>query len=139
MRALRWVGQAQRAVDLLGARASGRRFGAGVLADHQLVQRLVFEAELAVRSARSLAAQAARRVAAGERATVEVSMAKVAAARALDLAANSAVQAYGAEGLTAATGLPRLLRWARAARIMDGAEELLVATTGRRLLRDYAA
>jgi alkylation response protein AidB-like acyl-CoA dehydrogenase len=110
-----------------------------MLADHQLVQRLAFEAELAVRSARSLTAQAAQLVAAGERASVEVGMAKVAAARALDVAANSAVQAYGAEGLTAATGLPRLLRWARAARIMDGAEELLVATTGRRLLRGYAA
>jgi alkylation response protein AidB-like acyl-CoA dehydrogenase len=44
---------------------------------------------------------------------------------------------YGAEGLTAASGLPRLLRWARAARIMDGAEELLVSGTGARLLRDH--
>ena len=43
LRALRWVGQAQRAVELLGARAAGRRSGAGVLADHQLVQRLAFE------------------------------------------------------------------------------------------------
>jgi len=137
LRALRWTGQAQRAVELLAARVSGRRLGSGVLADQQLMQALVFEAELAVRSARSLTARAASAVASGERSTVEVAMAKLAAARALGLAVDSAIQAYGAEGLGAHTGLPRLLRWARAARIMDGSDELLVSGTGRRLLRDY--
>jgi acyl-CoA dehydrogenase len=134
LRALRWVGQAQRALDLLAERAAGRGSGPGVLADRQLIQRLMFEAELQVRSARLLARQAAALVAADRRAPVEVGLAKVAAARALHIAVDSAVQVYGAEGLTSASGLPRLARWARAARILDGAEELLVADTGRRLL-----
>jgi alkylation response protein AidB-like acyl-CoA dehydrogenase len=137
LRALRWVGQGQRALNLLGVRAAHRRFGAGMLADQQLVQRLMFEGELGVRSARELARRAAASVANGERATVEVSLAKVAAARALHTAVDAAIQVYGAEGLTAASDLPRLLRWARAARIMDGAEELLVSGTGARLLRDH--
>lgn len=134
LRALRWVGQAQRAVDLLAGRANLRPSGPGVLADRQLVQKLAFEAELQLRSARLLARQAGAAVAAGRRVPVEVGLAKVAAARALHTAVDSATQVYGAEGLTAASTLPRLARWARAARILDGAEELLVADTGRRLL-----
>ncbi|MEU4806149.1 acyl-CoA dehydrogenase family protein [Actinosynnema sp. NPDC023587] len=137
LRAARWVGQAQRCLDLLAARAGARVLGAGVLADRQLVQRLAFESELAVRSARLLTREAADLVAAGERAPVEVSLAKTAAARALGEAVDAAIQVHGAEGLGAASGLPRMLRVARSARILDGADEWHVATTGRRLLRGH--
>lgn len=139
LRALRWVGQAQRAVEQLAVRAARRRLGDGVLADRQLVQRLLFEAELAVRSARLLTDRAARLVAAEEPAQIEVSLAKVSAARALTTAVDSAIQVFGAEGLTAATGLPRLLRVARAARILDGADEFHIGATARRLVRAYRA
>ncbi|MFK0244159.1 acyl-CoA dehydrogenase family protein [Amycolatopsis azurea] len=137
LRALRWVGQAQRAIEMLARRATGRRLGDGVLSDRQLVQRLLFEAELQVRGARLLTADAGDLVAAGERAAVPVSLAKVAAARALETAVDGAIQVYGAEGLTAATGLPRLLRTARAARILDGADELHIESAARRLFRSY--
>lgn len=137
LRALRWIGQAQRAVELLAKRVRTRRIGDGVLADRQLMQRLVFEAELQVRAARALTAEAAELVAAEQPCTVEVSLAKVAAARALTEASDAAIQAYGAEGLLAETGLPRLLRTARAARILDGADEWHITTTARRLIRAY--
>ncbi|MFE2957236.1 acyl-CoA dehydrogenase family protein [Nocardia tengchongensis] len=138
LRALRWIGQAQRAVEHLARRASERRLGDGVLADRQLIQQLAFESELQLRSARWLATEAARAVAADAPAQIEVSLAKTAAARALSTAVDAAIQVYGAEGLTAATGLPRLLRTARAARILDGPDEFHITATGRRLLRDYA-
>jgi acyl-CoA dehydrogenase len=138
LRALRWVGQAQRAVELLCHRAAARRLGDGVLADQQLVQQHVFEAELATRSAREVTARAADSVAAGHKAAVEVSLAKVAAARALSTAVDAAIQIYGAEGLTGETGLPRLLRTARAARILDGADEIHITSAARRLIRGYA-
>jgi alkylation response protein AidB-like acyl-CoA dehydrogenase len=136
LRALRWIGQAQRAAELLARRANGRRIGEAALAERQLVQRMVFETELEVRSARLLAGQAAESIAGGRRAGVEVSLAKVAAARALGEAVDRAIQVYGAEGLTAASGLPRLQRWARAARILDGADELHITTAAQRLLRE---
>ncbi|ATY12375.1 acyl-CoA dehydrogenase [Amycolatopsis sp. AA4] len=137
LRALRWVGQAQRAVELLARRAATRELAGAVLGDRQLVQRLLFEAELLTRATRSLTADAASPVAAGERAQVPVSLAKVAAARALETAVDGAIQVYGAEGLTSATGLPRLLRTARAARILDGADELHITSAARRLMRSY--
>lgn len=139
LRALRWVGQAQRAIELLVARATARRIGDTLLADRQLVQQMIFDSELAVRSARSLTDQAACLVAAGEPAQIEIALAKVAAARALGAAVDAAIQVYGAEGLTAASGLPRLLRVARSARILDGSDEFHIGTTARRLIRGYPA
>lgn len=138
LRALRWVGQAQRAVEALCGRARARSVGAAQLGDHQLVQRRVFDSELAVRSARALAGQAAEAVAAGQRASTEVSTAKVAASRALTTAVDAAVQIHGAEGLLPETGLTGLLRTARTARILDGADEHHITATARRLLRAYS-
>ncbi|RMI28476.1 acyl-CoA dehydrogenase family protein [Nocardia stercoris] len=138
LRALRWIGQAQRAVEQLARRATARRLGDGYLADRQLIQQLVFESELQVRSARLLATEAGTLVAAGAPARIEVSLAKTAAARALSTAVDAAIQVHGAEGLSTASGLPRLLRTARAARILDGSDEFHVSSTARRLLRDYS-
>ncbi|WP_227983682.1 acyl-CoA dehydrogenase family protein [Nocardia spumae] len=139
LRALRWIGQAQRAIESLSARAAARRIGDSALSERQLVQQLLFDSELAVRSARELTRRAAYLVASDAPAQVEVSLAKVAAARALGTAVDAAIQVYGAEGLTAATGLPRLLRVARTARILDGPDEFHISATARRLLREYTA
>jgi alkylation response protein AidB-like acyl-CoA dehydrogenase len=138
LRALRWIGQAQRAVELLCARASSRTVGGAALGEHQLVQQKVFDSELAVRSARALAAQAADAVVAEQRATTEVSMAKVAASRALTTAVDAATHVHGAEGLLPETGLTGLLRTARAARVLDGSDEQHVTSAARRLLREHA-
>jgi alkylation response protein AidB-like acyl-CoA dehydrogenase len=139
LRALRWVGQAQRATEMLAHRATARRIGNGTLAERQLVQKMLFEAELAVRGARALAGRAAEAVVREERATVEVGLAKVAAARALGTAVDGAVQVHGAEGLLDESGLPGLARVARSSRILDGADELHITTTARRLLREYGS
>ncbi|MEU5692352.1 acyl-CoA dehydrogenase family protein [Actinosynnema sp. NPDC020468] len=135
LRCLRWVGQAERAYRLLCARAVSREVGGVPLGDRQLVRQHVFESALAVRSARALVHEAAALVAAGEDARIEIGLAKVAAARTLTRVVDSATQVYGAEGLTPTTPLPMLTRLARTARILDGADELHIDTTARRLLR----
>lgn len=137
LRALRWIGQAQRAVELLCARANSRTIGGAALSEHQLVQQKIFDSELAVRSARALAAQAADAVAAEQRATTGVSMAKVAASRALTTAVDAATHVHGAEGLLPETGLTGLLRTARAARVLDGSDEQHITSAARRLLREH--
>jgi acyl-CoA dehydrogenase len=138
LRCLRWLGQAERAFDLLCDRASTRRIGDGVLADRQLVRQHVFEALLAIRSARALTHQAAALVAEGLPARTEIGLAKVAAARTLHQVVDSAIQVFGAEGLTPDTPLPMLARLGRAARILDGADELHVSATARAVLRARA-
>lgn len=134
LRCLRWIGQAERAYDLMCERARTRRTGDGVLADRQLVRQHVFEALLAIRSARALTHQAAALVAEGRRARVEIGLAKVAAARTLHRVVDSAVQVFGSEGLTPDTPLPMLARLGRTARILDGADELHISATARAVL-----
>ncbi|MFD8795891.1 acyl-CoA dehydrogenase family protein, partial [Streptomyces vinaceus] len=137
LRCLRWLGQAQRAFDLMCVRANSRTGSRGPLAGHQLVQSHVFEALLALRTTRPLVHEAAAKIAAGLDAHVEVGLAKVAAARLLQQVADAAVQVHGAAGLGPDTPLPALLRTGRAARILDGPDELHITSVARRVLRTY--
>ncbi|MFD3991580.1 acyl-CoA dehydrogenase family protein [Streptomyces sp. NPDC058548] len=135
LRALRWIGQAQRAFDLLCDRAGERRGARGPLADRQLVRQHVFEALLALRTTRPLVYEAMALVADGRDAQVEVGLAKTAAARTLQDVADRAVQVFGAAGLGPDTPLPALFRTGRTARILDGPDEQHVSSVARRVLR----
>ncbi|MEI5098005.1 acyl-CoA dehydrogenase family protein [Streptomyces sp. PmtG] len=138
LRSLRWLGQARRAFDLMARRCVTREGSRGPLHAHQLVQRHVFESLLALRTARPLVHEAVARLVAGADAHVEVGLAKVAAARALQQVVDAAVQVHGAAGLGPDTPLPALLRTARAARILDGPDELHITSVARRVLKGYA-
>ncbi|MFF3756944.1 acyl-CoA dehydrogenase family protein [Streptomyces sp. NPDC002185] len=135
LRALRWIGQAQRAFDLMCARARSRTGVRGPLADQPLVQQHVFEALLALRTTRPLVYEAMELVASGRDAHVETGLAKTAAARTLQSVADRAVQVHGAAGLGPDTPLPALLRTGRTARVLDGPDELHVTSVARRVLR----
>ncbi|MEV5973045.1 acyl-CoA dehydrogenase family protein [Streptomyces sp. NPDC051921] len=135
LRALRWLGQAQRAFDLMCARATARQGARGPLADRQLVQQHVFEGLLALRTTRPLVHEAMSLVAEGRDAHVEVGLAKTAAARTLQDVADRAVQVFGAAGLGPDTPLPALFRTGRTARILDGPDEQHVSSVARRVLR----
>lgn len=137
LRCLRWLGQAQRAFDLMCERAATRDGSRGPLAGHQLVQQHVFDALLALRTTRPLVHEAVALIAAGRDARTEVGLAKVAAARMLQQVADSAIQVHGAAGLGPDTALPALFRAGRAARVLDGPDELHVTSVARRVLRGY--
>ncbi|MFJ8078253.1 acyl-CoA dehydrogenase family protein [Streptomyces sp. NPDC096176] len=134
LRCLRWLGQAARAFDLMRERAVTRTRSRGRLGDLQLVQRHVFESLLALRTTRPLVYEAVARLDAGLDAHVEVGLAKVAAARTLQQVADAAIQVYGAAGLGPDTALPALFRSGRAARILDGPDELHITSVARRVL-----
>ncbi|MEU6313011.1 acyl-CoA dehydrogenase family protein [Streptomyces sp. NPDC047014] len=139
LRCLRWLGQARRAFDLMCERAATHEGSHGPLAEQQLVQQHVFDALLALRTTRPLVMEAVALVAAGRDARTEVGLAKVAAARMLQRVADSAIQVHGAAGLGPDTPLPALFRTGRAARILDGPDELHITAVARRVLRDYGA
>ncbi|MEU9011777.1 acyl-CoA dehydrogenase family protein [Streptomyces sp. NPDC048479] len=135
LRCLRWLGQAQRAFELMCERANTRAGSRGPLAGHQLVQQHVFESLLALRTTRPLVHEAAALIAGGLDAHVEVGLAKVAAARMLQQVTDAAIQIHGAAGLGPDTALPALFRTGRAARILDGPDELHITSVARRVLR----
>ncbi|WP_436762362.1 acyl-CoA dehydrogenase family protein [Streptosporangium sp. V21-05] len=134
LRCLRWLGQAERAFTLMRERARSRPSASGRLADLQLVQALVFEALLAIRTTRPLVFEAVALVEAGLDARVETGLAKVAAARMLQQVTDAAVQVHGAAGLGPGTPLPALFRTGRTARLLDGPDELHITAVARRIL-----
>jgi len=135
---MRWLGQAQRAFDLMCARLHERSAFGGPLADKQLMQQHVFDSYAEIQAARMLTLHAAHRIDAGDQARVEIGAIKVVGARMLHNVIDRAIQVYGAEGLTGDTPLEHMYRHARAARIYDGPDEVHITTTARRILKEYA-
>jgi alkylation response protein AidB-like acyl-CoA dehydrogenase len=135
LRCLRWLGQADRAYRLMLTRLRDRRVHGRPLGEQQLLHALVFDSHADIAAARALTHAAVRAVAAGGDTRIAVGTAKVVTARALHAVVDRAIQIHGAEGLTDDTPLPMLSRAARAARILDGPDELHVTSVARRLLR----
>jgi len=136
LRAMQWLGQAQRAFDLMCLRLRQRRTPGGVLADKQLMHQHVFDSYSQICAARTLLRRAAAVFEAGQPVTSDVSAAKVAASRMVNDVLDRAVQVFGAEGLLHPF-LSVAYRTARGTRIYDGPDEIHVTTTARRILAAY--
>jgi alkylation response protein AidB-like acyl-CoA dehydrogenase len=134
---MRWLGQAQRAFDLMCRRLHARSAFGEKLADKQLMQAHVFEAAAAIRGARELTLSAAREIDAGSQAREAIAIAKVVGARMLFDVIDRAIQVYGAAGLTPDTPLSVMYRHAREARIYDGPDEVHIQSVAGRLLKAY--
>ena len=137
LRCLRWLGQTRRAFDLLCRRMADRRVQGGLLADKQLLHRYVFDSHAELLAARAATYAAVETLAGGGETRVAVATAKVVTAQAFHAIVDRAIQIHGAEGLTDDTPLAMLHRTARAARILDGPDELHITTVARRLLAPY--
>lgn len=134
---MRWLGQAQRAFDLLCERANSRRAFGEPLARKQLIQKMVFDSYSEIQSCRLLTLHAASLIDKGDDARVEIGHIKVVAAQMLHNVIDRAIQVHGAKGLTPDTPLDRMYRHARAGRIYDGPDEVHIWSVARRLLGAY--
>lgn len=137
LRSMNWVGLAQRCFDLMGVRVNSERGRSARLPDKQLVRQHVAHAYQAIASARELIRVAARGVDARRPGDVEIGIAKMAASQALCIVSDSAVQLHGAEGISDLTPLAGIYRIARTSRILDGSDESLISSVGRRLIDFY--
>jgi acyl-CoA dehydrogenase len=137
LRSMNWVGLAQRCFDLMGIRINSGRGRSTRLPEKQLVRQHVVNAFQAISSARELIRLAARGLDSQRPNDVEISIAKMAASQALCIAADSAVQLHGAEGISDLTPLAGIYRIARTSRILDGTDESLISSVGRRLINFY--
>ena len=135
---MRWLGQAQRAFDLMCERANSRVAFGKTLGEHQQIQKFVFDSAAEIQASRLLTLHAAQKVDQGDEARVEIGLIKVFGAKMLHDVVDRAIQVHGALGVTEDTPLERMYRHARYARIYDGADEVHVQNTGRRILRRYA-
>ena len=134
---MRWLGQAQRAFDLMCERANHRVAFGKKLASHQQIQKFIFDSACEIQSARMLTLSAAHKIDQGDEARVEIGMIKVMGATMLHNVIDRAIQVHGALGVTEDTPLEGMYRRARFARIYDGPDEVHVMTTARRITRSY--
>ncbi|MFP6628828.1 MAG: acyl-CoA dehydrogenase family protein [Myxococcota bacterium] len=134
---MRWLGQAQRAFDLLCDRANNRTAFGSLLADKQQIQVMVFDSLAEIQASRMLTLAAAHKLDRGEQARIEISLIKVVGAQMLHNVIDRAIQVHGAMGVTEDTPLERMYRAARFARIYDGPDEVHRMTVARRVLREY--
>jgi acyl-CoA dehydrogenase len=134
---MRWLGQAQRAFDLLCRRLNERTAFGEPLAAKQLMQQHVFESYAEIQACRLLTLHAAHAIDRGDQARVEIGAIKVVGARMLHNVIDRSIQAHGAAGLTDDTPLSHMYRAARFGRIYDGPDEVHVTTTARRILKEY--
>ncbi|MGB3410729.1 MAG: acyl-CoA dehydrogenase family protein [Microthrixaceae bacterium] len=135
--AMRWLGQAQRAFDLLCDRLVHREAFGGPLASKQLMQQHVFDSYAQIQACRMLTLDAAAVVDSGGDSRVQIGAVKVVGARMLHDVIDRAIQAYGAAGLTDDTPLSHMYRTARFARIYDGPDEVHIQSVARRILKTY--
>jgi acyl-CoA dehydrogenase len=134
---MRWLGQMQRAFELLCSYALEREAFGSRLADKQTVQNWIADSAADIHACRLMTLDAARKIDEGDEARVEVSVIKYYGARALHDVIDRAIQVHGARGLTDETPLAQMYANARAARIYDGPDEVHRMVVSRRILKHF--
>jgi len=133
---MRWLGQAQRAFELMCERAKTRYAHGSYLAEKGDIQALIAESAAEIQAARMMTLDAARAIDSGSEARTEISLIKFWGARMLHNVIDRAIQVHGALGVTADTPLEFMYREARYARLYDGPDEVHRMVVARRLVRD---
>lgn len=133
---MRWLGMAKRALEECFAYVKERQSFGAPLAEHEGVQWLLGEAAMQIEIGRLLTMRAAAKLDTGDFARKEVSMAKIAVAELLHQAVDTAIQLMGARGYSKDTPLEWMYRYARQARLVDGASEIHKMVLSRALLND---
>jgi acyl-CoA dehydrogenase len=130
---MRWLGLSKRCVEIARAYAA-ERHGFGIrLADRESIQLMLGDLAMRIEIGRLLVMKAAWALDRGSFARKEVSMAKVHVANLLHAAADTAIQINGARGYSTDTPLEWIYRYARQARLVDGADEVHKMVLNRNL------
>lgn len=133
---MRWLGLARRCLDIAADYASERESQGRRLAARESVQMKLGHCASQVEIGRLLVMKAASLLDAGDFARKAISMAKVQVADTLHLAADSAIQLCGARGYSRDTPLEWIYRYARQARLVDGASEVHQQVLARHFLEE---
>jgi acyl-CoA dehydrogenase len=134
---MRWLGQMQRAFELMCSYSLERKAFGGPLADKQTIQNWIAESAAEIEACRLMTLRAAHRLDEGDEARVGISLIKFYAARVLNDVIDRALQVHGGLGMTDDTPLAVMYRMARGARIYDGADEVHKMVVARRILREF--
>ncbi len=121
---MRWLGLCRRCLEIASEYARDRKAFGTTLSEHEGVQWMLGEAAAQVHLGRLLTMHAAWKLAQGDFARKEVSIAKIRVADTLHHVVDTSIQMLGARGYSKDTILEWIYRYQRQARLVDGASEV---------------
>ncbi|MBE3008098.1 acyl-CoA dehydrogenase family protein [Microbispora sp. NEAU-D428] len=136
---MRWISQAETALDMMVGRALDRFSHGSLLADKQGVQWMIADSAMELYQCKLMVLHAASKIDKGEDFRTEVSMAKHFVANSLNRIVDRAIQIHGALGYSTDTPLARMFQHARWARFADGADEIHQMRIAERTIEAYRA
>jgi acyl-CoA dehydrogenase len=137
---MRWLGVARRAFDMMCERSTYRHAHGSLLADKQTVQNWIADSAAEMQAARLMTLHAAWVMdTQGPRAArSDISLIKFYGAKVLHDVVDRAIQVHGSLGYSTDLPLEQMYRFARAARIYDGPDEVHRQTVARQILHGYS-
>jgi len=121
---MRWTGLAKRCMEIANEYISERQAFGAALAERESIQMMLGDVAKDIHVGRLLTMNAAWKIDQGDYARKEVSMAKIHVADVLHKASDVGIQLCGAKGYSKDTILEWIYRYARCARLVDGASEV---------------
>ncbi len=121
---MRWIGQAENALNMMIDRAMKRYAHGSLLAEKQGIQWMIADSTMELYQCKLMVLHAAYKIDRGEDFKSEVSMAKHFVANSLNRIIDRAIQVHGALGYSEDTPLAMMAKQARWARFADGADEV---------------
>jgi acyl-CoA dehydrogenase len=134
---MRWIAQAETALDMMVDRSLNRYAHGSLLAEKQGVQWMIADSAMELYQAKLMVLHAAYRIDKGLDFKSEVSMAKHFVANALNRIVDRSVQVHGALGYSTDTPLASMFQHARWARLADGADEVHQMRIAQRTIAAY--
>jgi acyl-CoA dehydrogenase len=134
---MRWIGQAETALDMMVDRSLNRFSHGSLLAEKQGIQWLIADSAMELYQCKLMVLHAAYKIENGLPFTSEVSMAKHFVANSLWQIVDRAIQVHGALGYSTDTPLAHMLQQARWSRFADGADEINQMRIAQRTIAAY--
>jgi acyl-CoA dehydrogenase len=134
---MRWIAQAETALDMMVARSLERYSHGSLLAEKQGIQWMIADSTMELYQAKLMVLHAAYRIDRQLDFKSEVSMAKHFVANALNRIIDRAIQVHGALGYSTDTPLASMFQHARWARFADGADEVHQMRIAQRTIAAY--
>jgi acyl-CoA dehydrogenase len=139
--ATRWLGEAERAFDMLCERTQSRVSFGKTYAKHQMIQEYIADSRIELESAKLLTLRAAWKMdqVGHQRARTDIAMVKVNNAKVLYSVIDRALQVHGSLGYSCDMPLEKMYRSARMTPLVDGANEVHKVTIAKQALKNYQA
>ncbi|MCE7999129.1 MAG: acyl-CoA dehydrogenase [Rhodobiaceae bacterium] len=134
---MRWIGQAETALEMMVDRSTKRFSHGSYLSEKQGIQWMIADSTMELYQSKLMVLHAAYKIDKGEDFRSEVSMAKHFVANSLNRIIDRAIQVHGALGYSHDTPLAHMAQQARWARFADGADQIHQMRIAERTIKSF--